>query len=209
VADETPRRSLSPQARTWFAAILAGVLALAVGFGAGVFVAKPPRPGDTSAEAGFARDMSTHHGQAVSMAIEEYRVTADSDLRQVSVDMATTQQGQIGMMQTWLRTWGLEANGTERPMAWMGSPVAEGELMPGMANADDRTKLRNATGRAKDILFCQLMIQHHLGGIHMVDAVLERTDDDQVRDLAQAMKDAQQYEISELRKKLTALGATP
>jgi uncharacterized protein (DUF305 family) len=203
------RPTLNPRARTSFIAILIGVLALAMGFGAGVFVAKPQHPGDASAEAGFARDMSNHHGQAVSMAIEEYQATADPALRPIAVDMALTQQAQIGIMQTWLRTWGLEANSGNRPMAWMGAPVAEGELMPGMANEAERTKLRQATGREKDILFCQLMLRHHLGGIHMVDGVLSRTDDEQVRDLAQSMKDAQQFEVGVLRKKLTALGAKP
>lgn len=210
-APESDRPSLSPRARTWFAAVLVGVLALAVGFGAGIYVAKPQQPGENSAEAGFARDMSTHHGQAVSMAIDAYRTTTDTELRQLAVDLALTQQGQIGIMQTWLRNWGLETNGESRPMAWMGSSsaVAEGELMPGMASEVDRTKLRNATGRAQDILFCQLMIQHHLGGIHMVDGVLDLTKNTQVRELAQGMKDAQQYEITVLKERLTAFGAQP
>lgn len=205
----TTRAALSPLVRTVFAAVLTGVLALAVGFGAGVLTARPDHPGDSSAEAGFARDMSTHHGQAVSMAIEEYRVTKDPSLEQLSVDMSLTQQAQIGIMQTWLTNWGLEANSSDRPMAWMDAAVPEGELMPGMASEADRTKLRQATGRDKDVLFCQLIIQHHLGGIHMVDGVLARTDNDQVRDMAQSMKNAQQYEIGELKKKLTALGAKP
>lgn len=209
MADDAQRRSLSPLARTWFAAILAGVLALALGFGAGVFVGKPQHPGEDSAEAGFARDMSTHHGQAVSMAIEEYRATTDSGLGHLSIDIALTQQGQIGVMQTWLRTWKVEVNSTDRPMAWMGSAVPEGELMPGMASDADRAKLRESTGRAKDVLFCQLMIKHHLGGIHMVDAVLERTDDTQVRDLAQSMKNGQQYEVQVFKDKLASLGAAP
>jgi uncharacterized protein (DUF305 family) len=200
---------LSPRARTWFAAVLAGVLALALGFGAGIYIAKPQHPGDASAEAGFARDMSTHHGQAVSMAADEYRATKDDALRQLSIDITLTQQGQIGMMQAWLRNWGLDTNGESRPMAWMDAPVAEGELMPGIASGEDRTKLRNATGRDMDVLFCQLMIKHHLGGIHMVDGILSRTKNSQVRDLAQEMKDAQQYEISELKKKLATLGANP
>ncbi len=202
-------RNVSPLVRTVFVAVLTGVLALAIGFGAGIFTAQPRHPGDTSPEAGFARDMSTHHGQAVSMAIEEYRATKDPALESISVDMALTQQAQIGMMQTWLKTWGLETNSSARPMAWMGAPVPEGELMPGMADEAARTQLRQATGKEKDILFCQLMIKHHLGGIHMVDGILSRTDDPQVRELAQSMKNAQQYEIGELTKRLTALGAKP
>lgn len=210
-APESDRPSLSPRARTWFAAALVGVLALALGFGAGIYIAKPQQPGNSSAEAGFARDMSTHHGQAVSMASDEYRATDVPALQQLAIDIALTQQGQIGMMQTWLRNWGLDTNGESRPMAWMGSSsaIAEGELMPGMANEADRTKLRKATGRERDVLFCQLMIQHHLGGIHMVDGILDITKNTQVRELAQAIKDGQQYEITVLKEQLTALGAQP
>ncbi len=121
------------------------------------------------------------------MASDEYRPPTDPAFRQLAVDIALTQQAQIGMMQAWLRNWGLDTNGESRPMAWMGSSsaVAEGELMPGMASEADRTKLRNANGRDQDVLFCQLMIQHHLGGIHMVDGVLDLTENTQVRELAQ------------------------
>lgn len=192
-----------------FVAVLTGVLALAIGFGAGILTAQPRHPDDTSPEAGFARDMSTHHGQAVSMAIEEYHATKNPALETISVDMALTQQAQIGMMQSWLKSWGLETNSSARPMAWMNAPVPEGELMPGMPDETARTELREATGREKDILFSQLMIKHHLGGIHMVDGILSRTDNAQVREVAESMKNAQQYEIGELTKQLAAMGAKP
>jgi Domain of unknown function (DUF305) len=63
-------------------------------------------------------------------------------------------------------------------MAWMppdlpdmGDVGGDG-LMPGMAKADEMTRLRGATGKDLDILFLQLMIKYHLGGSHMIDVVL-------------------------------------
>ncbi len=50
------------------------------------------------------------------------------------------------------------------------------------------------------------MIAHHLGGIHMAEAVLAKTDNEDVRKLAQSMKDGQQYEINALQQKLKDLG---
>ena len=194
--------------RRWFVAALVGVMALAVGFGAGVFTARPGWPGDDSAEAGFARDMSRHHAQAVSMATTEYRATADPELRQIAVDIALTQQAQIGTMSTWLETWGLGPTGRRSAMAWMPegqAALSPDGLMPGMATDQQLAELRAATGKAKDLLFCQLMIQHHLGGIHMVDGILQKSENPQVTELAQQMKDAQQSEINALQAKLTKL----
>ena len=60
-------------------------------------------------------------------------------------------------------------------MAWM--PDGDGSvvngLMPGMATPEEMTKLRAATGKDLDVLFLELMRQHHLGGIHMAQEILE------------------------------------
>ena len=41
-----------------------------------------------SAEAGFARDMQVHHGQAVEMAMDIYRTTENPDVRVLAYDIA-------------------------------------------------------------------------------------------------------------------------
>ena len=81
--------------------------------------------------------------------------------------------------------------------------------MPGLASKDELRRLEDANGRAADILFCQLMLRHHLGGIHMVDAVLQAADNDRVRELAEQMRNAQQGEIEAMREMLKAWGAQP
>lgn len=189
---------------------LAVVLALAVGGAVGATLAKPAAYADDSAEAGFARDMITHHGQAVNMGMMEYRNGEDPDMRRFGYDIGLTQQAQIGIMQTWLSDWGLNPTSTEPAMEWMdGEMTLVDGRMPGMASPEDLAKLDASTGRDADVLFAQLMIQHHLGGVHMADAVLARTDDPRVTHLAQVMKNGQQSEIDALRDKLTALGAAP
>ncbi len=196
----------------WFVALAAALLAVALGFVGGVWTASPRPPANDSAEAGFARDMITHHGQAVAMSVSEYRSTGDPVLRQIAVDIALTQQAQIGMMSTWLDHWGLGPTGTEPPMAWMphgGSSLLPDGRMPGMASAADMEKLRAGTGREKDVLFCRLMIAHHLGGIHMAEGVLETTEDPQVRALAEAMKSGQQSEVGALQDQLKRFGEAP
>jgi hypothetical protein len=56
-------------------------------------------PADGSAEAGFARDMSVHHAQAVEMAELLRDRTQSEEMRTLTADMALTQQGQIGQME--------------------------------------------------------------------------------------------------------------
>lgn len=189
---------------------LAVVLALLIGAAVGVTLTKPASYADDSAEAGFARDMIVHHGQAVNMGMMEYRNGEDADMRRFGYDIGLTQQAQIGIMQTWLSDWGLNPTSTEPAMEWMdGEMTLVDGRMPGMASPEDLAKLDSAKGRDADVLFAELMIQHHLGGVHMADAVLARTDDPRVTHLAQVMKNGQQSEIDALRDKLTALGAAP
>ena len=113
-------------------AVLAGGIALAL-----LFASQPPS--NDSAEAGFARDMIVHHGQAVQMAEIIRDKTKSDSMRLLASDISLTQQAQVGIMQGWLGVWGLPITGTEPAMAWMGHPM-EG-LMPGMATPDEIARL--------------------------------------------------------------------
>jgi uncharacterized protein (DUF305 family) len=123
-------------------------------------------------------------------------------------DMALTQQAQIGHMQRWLQEWDLLPTGTRPAMEWMpdGVRVDANGLMPGMAPREQITQLHEAQGVEVDRLFMDLIIKHHLGGIHMVDGLLETSDRAEVVRMAEAMKQAQQKEINELRKLQQAAG---
>ncbi|MEU5961639.1 DUF305 domain-containing protein [Micromonospora parva] len=186
-----------------------GVLALAImlvvglllGYAGGLLTPRLTQPGDASVEAGFARDMTTHHAQAVEMSLIAYRSATLPEVRQIAVDIATGQQGEIGAMQTWLREWGLSPTGSKPPMSWMsdGASVKDG-LMPGMATPQQMTALREAQGIEVDRQFLALMYDHHLGGIHMIDAALGATDNAEVLRVANTMKATQQTELNNLRQ---------
>ena len=64
-------------------------------------------PADDSAEAGFARDMATHHAQAADMAFILRDASADEALRALAADIIVTQSAQRGMFMAWLQQWGL------------------------------------------------------------------------------------------------------
>lgn len=191
----------------WLA--LAVVVGLLLGYGAGLLAPKLTRPGDSSPEAGFARDMSTHHAQAVEMAMLAHEKASDPDVRVLAADIALTQQAQIGMMRSWLQDWHLDPTGSQPRMAWMpdgeAARLTDG-LMPGMATDAERDQLRRATGHEFDVLFLRLMRTHHLGGIHMAEGVVKVSDDGQVRDLAEAMVTGQKKEIAGIDALLGKLG---
>jgi uncharacterized protein (DUF305 family) len=186
------------------------VLALLIGAAAGYLVPLLARPGDTSADAGFLRDMSNHHAQAVEMAMIAHAGTTVPDIRTLATDIALTQHGQVNIMQTWLRDWDLSPTGTQPPMAWM--PGAAGSvrdgLMPGMATQAQMDALRAATGRQLDVQFLTLMRQHHLGGIHMAQEIVDVSDNDDVTWIAGTMVSTQQGELTVIADLLTTLKAT-
>ena len=188
-------------------AVLVAVAVLLLGaFAAGILVSGLP-PDDSSAEAGFARDMGVHHAQAVDMAEIVRDRTSDPEVRYLAVDIALGQQAQIGQMQGWLAVWGLPATGSQPAMAWMGHMMPVASLMPGMATVDELALLRDAPPDKVDAMFLQLMIRHHRGGVDMAEAVLTRTRRPEVQRLAQAIVTGQLAEISAMNDLLRRKGA--
>ncbi|MEV0428420.1 DUF305 domain-containing protein [Micromonospora sp. NPDC050495] len=211
--DEAPVDGGRPAARRFglLAVALAVLVGLLLGYAGGLLTPTITRPGESSPEAGFARDMSSHHAQAVEMGLMAFQQGQDPEVRQIGGDIATGQQGEIGTMQTWLRSWKLDPTGDQAPMAWMpdGAQSVKNGLMPGMATPEEMAKLRSAKGREFDLLFLQMMIKHHIGGVHMLDAVLEQGHDDDVLAVAQVMKNTQQTDLTNLVAAQKRLGGRP
>jgi uncharacterized protein (DUF305 family) len=176
------------------------VLMLGAGFAVG-WVSAASTPGNDSPEAGFARDMQTHHQQAVEMAMYEWKNGEDEAMRAMAYDIATAQSSEIGMMRSWLREWGVQLSSAE-PMAWAGDEHVhgpeDGGRMAGMATDEEMAEFRQLTGREADIMFAELMIAHHIGGIDMAESAVELCEDETVLDAAQRMIAVQQNEIANM-----------
>jgi len=170
--------------------ILAASVALAL-----LFASQPP--GNDSAEAGFARDMIIHHAQAVQMAEIIRDKTKSDSMRLLVSDISLTQQSQIGIMQGWLQAWGLPITGSEPAMAWMGHPT-DG-LKSAMATPDEIDRLYTLPADRADVLFLRLMIAHHEAAIPIAQAVLKRTDEPEVKQLARSIELAQRAEIENMK----------
>ena len=194
-------------------------VALALGVLLGSAITQPSElavPADTSAEAGFARDMQAHHGQAVELSRLVRDRTDDEEVRVVALDILLTQQNQIGQMTGWLETWGLPQSSGREPMAWMagdhghggsGSDGATGfAAMPGWVSTEDLARLTAAEGEEAERLYLELMIPHHQGGVEMAEMALDQVQAPAVRDLAQAIVTSQEAEITVLESMLAERG---
>ncbi|MEU4223919.1 DUF305 domain-containing protein [Nonomuraea sp. NPDC026600] len=187
---------------------------------AGIFLVwgRGGTPGDTSAEAGFARDMATHHAQAVDMSFTIRDKTQSKDVRNLAYDIITTQSNQRGMFMGWLQQWELDQATDRRPMAWMAehghggsgtATVSVAGLMPGMATPDELTKLKELQGTAAEVLYLQLMIRHHEGGVQMAEGLLKLSTRDEVVSMAQKIVNGQTGEIKLMTEMLKQRGAQP
>ncbi|MEV8564381.1 DUF305 domain-containing protein [Streptomyces sp. NPDC051322] len=169
-------------------------------------------PTADSPDAGFARDMSIHHQQAVQMSFIVRDRTKNADVRRLAYDIANTQANQRGMMMGWLDLWGLPVTeaGT-LPMQWMGmavEPSTDGALMPGMATRAQLAALRRLSGRQAEVRYLQLMTAHHQGGIHMAEGCVHLCKVPTERKFAQGMVTSQQSEVRLMSDMLKARGAS-
>ena len=64
-------------------------------------------------------------------------------------------------------------------------------------------------GVEAEVLFLELMIEHHRGGVDMAEAAVRFATDEKVISLAQGMIDAQESEIDLMNEMLVERGAEP
>jgi uncharacterized protein (DUF305 family) len=196
--------------------IAAGVLTIALCVAVGLLIgSRIGTPRDDSAEAGFARDMATHHAQAVEMSFVVRDKSSDQDLRTLAADIIVTQSTQRGIFMGWLQQWGLPQASARPRMAWMpghshmAQTTDNGVLMHGMASDAELRTLGEANGVDAEIRFLQLMIRHHEGGVLMARALLSRSDRREVVQMAKSVEEGQRAEIAQMRSMLAARGAQP
>lgn len=170
------------------------------------------------AEIGFAQDMIAHHQQALAMVQRLDRAAMPGVLR-LAQQLDDTQRLEMGTMLGWLRL--AEAPPiSPRPMAWLPADTAAAHRhsaptdgrpmsMPGMATPEQLDSLAAARGRDAEILFLQLMLRHHQGGIAMAQAVDGLLTSGAVKETARSMIQSQGQEIGVISLMLNQLGGQP
>ncbi|MGY1749706.1 DUF305 domain-containing protein [Modestobacter sp. SYSU DS0511] len=217
-ADTTPGRP------RWLTALLISVIAVGMlvaggGLAVALGIGAEETPAADSVDAGFARDMSRHHLQAVQMANLAITRSEDPEVQQLAFDISATQTNQVGRMQGWLSLWGLPLTSGE-VMGWMDNGTMAGmdhsdhggegaALMPGMATDAELAQLRTATGTEFDVLFLQLMTRHHQGGLEMAQYGAEHAQRAAVQRLAESIAQSQTAETATMAAMLRERGAAP
>jgi uncharacterized protein (DUF305 family) len=192
-------------------AVLVGVAAFSLGR---ISAPENPRPSNTSAEAGFARDMQVHHDQGVELANIVRDLTTDEPVRLLALDIAAVQGQQSGQLYGWLTEWGLPQAAREPSMTWMSRPGrsvdghthaaahSPGAPMPGLATAEQIAELNAASGIEAERIFLTLMIAHHQGAVDMAEAALDRAANTSVLAFATAVVRSQAAEIDLMTRML-------
>jgi uncharacterized protein (DUF305 family) len=209
--------------------VAATIVVLLVGAAAGMLltlsrVGSDAPPDAESVDVGFAQDMRVHHLQAVTMAGIERDRTTDPVLRGLAFDIESTQLTQSSTMAGWLTVWGqadLPAPGAGH-MGWMseggthshsngtgGTTTGSVSVMPGMASTPELNQLRKSSGTELDVLFLQLMLRHHQGGLEMARYGAEHASEGYVRNLAEKIVTSQENETKLMTQYLTDRGGKP
>lgn len=189
--------------------IALGLAMLILGGGIGFYVGDSvARPAHDEVDEGFLQDMRYHHDQAVDMAFHYLTKTEDPHPRLLLIaeEILLSQQIETGRMIQLLRSFrASEVNDTGFAMGWMGHSMPIDE-MDGLATEEQLDEFAAASGDEASRIFARLMIDHHLGGIHMAEYAAENASNENVRRMAESMITGQSAEVDELRRVLDSIG---
>jgi uncharacterized protein (DUF305 family) len=194
----------------WKVLVLGLALAFLVGAAGYLMGTRANEPVPTSSvDEGFLADMTTHHDQAVEMALLALNRAEDPTVRHFATEVLLFQRYELGRMRSYQQERGIEQPeyDPDRPsMSWMGMPTPVA-VMPGMASDAQIDELAALSGSAFDERFLELMMAHHRGGAHMSEYAADHAADPDIRQLAQVMLENQLIEVNEYQIVLDRLRA--
>lgn len=153
-------------------------------------------PADASFDLRFIDAMTLHHQGAVEMAEEAIEKSSRPEIKELAQNIISGQEQEISQMQQWRQAWYPDA-GAEPVMY---HAQMDG-MMPMPKAMQDSMKMSGDLGAADaefDLRFIDAMIPHHEGAVVMAQEALEKSDRPEVKQLAQAILDAQQPEIDQM-----------
>lgn len=165
--------------------------------------ATPAEGEHNAADVMFARMMIPHHAQAIEMSdMILAKDGVDERVLDLAEQVKAAQGPEITQMTGWLEGWGEEVPDTS--MGGHGS-MGSGSSMGGMMSAEDMEALGEADGQEGTRLFLEQMIEHHDGAIDMARMALDQGQNAEVKELTEAIIDAQQEEITTMEEILATL----
>jgi len=170
------------------------------------------------AEVRFMEGMIDHHQMAIDMALDCLaREDVSDTLRAECQAVIDSQQPEIEQMQAWLLAWynvDYSPHAMADMMEMMGDDMGGMDSMEGMPSTDPAMMMgmfagfNRLEGAEYETAWLESMIDHHDDAIHMSERLLERDADSaghaELRDMAQAIINAQTEEIARYEDLLTA-----
>jgi uncharacterized protein (DUF305 family) len=136
---------------------------------------------DAPYDAMFIDSMIVHHQGAIAMAQEALTKTQHTELKLFAQNVIMVQDGEITQMQVWRNDWYPDlaiSTGTGTDMGDM------------MVSQDDSVSY--------DLRWIDAMISHHKAAITMAQEALTKAEHPDIKNIAQAIIDAQTAEITQL-----------
>ncbi len=191
---------------------IAAVIVLGLFAGAAIWALQgddePPTPMN-AVDVGFLQDMLDHHEQALLISNLYLDNQPDGPAAPYANEVIMFQTRDMGWMRDWLAEEGYQPGPPDRTaMEWMNEPVPVAE-MPGMQSPERLQQLADATGAEADLLWFEIMTDHHLGGVHMGDHAAANGAREEIIEFAESVSRNQRIEVVEYEGAMRRLGLTP
>lgn len=155
--------------------------------------------GFNAADVAFAQGMIPHHQQALDMVELAAGRTLSPRARAIVEGIAAAQAPEIETMTGWLKAWGKSVPTMSSGGEDMGMDHMSGGTMPGMMSHDQMMQLDSSADASFERMWLQMMITHHEGAVEMANTEVESGRYRPAIDLAQAIVDGQEKEISQMK----------
>jgi uncharacterized protein (DUF305 family) len=117
----------------------------------------------SAADVRFMQEMISHHAQALKMTGLAAQGGEKDVVRVLGKELAGALEADVNMMKEWL---------TARGQKIEAAPAPDGRVVPGMAKAEDMSRLEQAKGIELDRQFLALIIQNQRGATTMAEELL-------------------------------------
>ncbi len=140
----------------------------------------------------FIDTMTHHHEGAIEMSGLALKKSSNEELKKFAQKIIDDQKSEIAQMKDWREKW------------FPGKPPAKNMEMPGMADsmrmmtAGGIPQLEATSGKDFDLLFLELMSDHHLDAVVMATDALQRAEHPEIKTLAGQIIKAQEDEIKKI-----------
>ncbi|MBD1400506.1 DUF305 domain-containing protein [Pelovirga terrestris] len=150
-------------------------------------------PADETYDLRFIDGMIVHHQGAVEMAEEALLKSIRPEIRQLAEAIIAAQAEEIDLMNRWKNDWYPQAG--PEPMAYDSTSGTSVPMSPAQIAAMKMSGDLGAKDAEFDLRFILAMIPHHQGAVDMAADALDKSQRDEIRDLAHEIIATQQAEI--------------